>query len=247
MHPSRLSQSQSSPLKSSYAKSPASQRRRKTPSATHSWKRSWAVEPGQKRVALSAFHWQPVRRTNRMASMHTRSSLRGRPPPKRWVLRCSGSNSCMACQRSSGICHGSTTAISRAETGCMMLLPCFRRANVTLASQRYYTQKQVIRIGSKLHTFQHQSHKLPADGENDQSAGPWKGIAACRDTGNATAAGECARCRAESASSHRFCRDIGLFSPGHSRQHYRALQEVHGDDARSLGSSPGFCKTACVI
>jgi hypothetical protein len=36
---------------------------RKTPARTHSWKRSWAVEPGQKRVAFSAFHWQPVRKT----------------------------------------------------------------------------------------------------------------------------------------------------------------------------------------
>jgi hypothetical protein len=37
-------------------------------------------------VASSAFHWQPVRSTKKMASAHTRSALRGRPPPKRWVL-----------------------------------------------------------------------------------------------------------------------------------------------------------------
>jgi len=45
-------------------------------------------------VASSAFHWQPVRSTKKMASAQSRSGLRGRPPPKRWVLgrlRISGS------------------------------------------------------------------------------------------------------------------------------------------------------------
>jgi hypothetical protein len=59
---------------------------RKTPSFTQRWKRSWAVEPGQKRVAFSAFHWQPVRRWKRMASMQVRSGVGGLPPPKGWVF-----------------------------------------------------------------------------------------------------------------------------------------------------------------
>jgi hypothetical protein len=31
-------------------------------------------------VASSAFHWQPVRSRKKIASMHRRSSARGRPP-----------------------------------------------------------------------------------------------------------------------------------------------------------------------
>ena len=63
MHPSMLSHDQSMPSKKSYSSRPASQNFRKTPASTHSWKRSWAVEPGQNWVASKAFHWQPVRRT----------------------------------------------------------------------------------------------------------------------------------------------------------------------------------------
>jgi hypothetical protein len=81
-----LSQAQSMPTKKSYSNRPASQNFRKTPACTHSWKRSWAVEPGQRPVASRAFHWQPVRRTKKMASRQSRSGRRGLPPPKRWVL-----------------------------------------------------------------------------------------------------------------------------------------------------------------
>ena len=35
--------------------------------------------------------------------MQTRSGVRGRPPPKRWVFLCSGRSGAMACQRSSGM------------------------------------------------------------------------------------------------------------------------------------------------
>jgi hypothetical protein len=63
MHPSIDSQRQSMPSKKSYSKRPASQNFRKTPAFTQSWKRSCAVEPGQKTVASSAFQGQPVRRT----------------------------------------------------------------------------------------------------------------------------------------------------------------------------------------
>ena len=37
-------------------------------------------------VALNAFHWQPVRKRKKIASMHTRSGTGGRPPPVGWVL-----------------------------------------------------------------------------------------------------------------------------------------------------------------
>ena len=74
---------------------------KKTPALAHCWKRSWAVEPGQYLVASRAFHWQPVRRTKRMASMQTRSGVGGRPPPKRWVLTRLGMRRAMTSQRSS--------------------------------------------------------------------------------------------------------------------------------------------------
>ena len=80
---------------------------RKTPSFTQRWKRSWAVELGQKRVAFRAFHWQPVRRTYRMASIQTRSGVGGFPPPKGWVFLRSGISSAMASHRSSGMLQSS--------------------------------------------------------------------------------------------------------------------------------------------
>jgi len=86
MHPSIDSQDQSIPFQSSSAIRPASHRAWKTPCFTQRWKRSWAVELGQKRVAFRAFHWQPVRKTNKMASMQTRSGVGGLPPPKGCVL-----------------------------------------------------------------------------------------------------------------------------------------------------------------
>jgi hypothetical protein len=90
MHPSIASQDQSIPLSSSYASSPACHSVRNTPAATHSWNRSWAVDPGQMPVASRAFHWHPVRSRKKMASAHTRSGVRGRPPPNLCVLGCSG-------------------------------------------------------------------------------------------------------------------------------------------------------------
>ena len=86
MHPSIDSQDQSMPFRQSYSSRPAFHISKKTPSRTYSWKRSWAVEPGQKMVASRAFHGQPVRSTKKMASRHTRSGVRGLPPPKGWVL-----------------------------------------------------------------------------------------------------------------------------------------------------------------
>jgi hypothetical protein len=52
-------------------------------------------------VAESAFHWQPVLNTKKIASAHTRSGTRGRPPPKRWVFWCAGKSDSISVQSSS--------------------------------------------------------------------------------------------------------------------------------------------------
>jgi hypothetical protein len=112
MHPSIASQDQSIPFRQSYSSRPIRHISRKTPARTHCWKRSWAVEPGQKRVASRAFHWQPVRRRKKMASMQTRSGTRGRPPPKRWVFSCRGMHNSMSAHSSSGMRQASGTGFS---------------------------------------------------------------------------------------------------------------------------------------
>ena len=56
MHPSIDTKDQSIPFSWSYSSSPACHSFRNTPARTHSWNRSWAVEPGQMPVASSAFH-----------------------------------------------------------------------------------------------------------------------------------------------------------------------------------------------
>ncbi len=48
------------------------------PSATHSWKRRWHVDPEPNSVGV-AFHWQPVRSTYRMPSSTRRSGTTARP------------------------------------------------------------------------------------------------------------------------------------------------------------------------
>ena len=101
MAPSILTQVQSMPLKASYSANPTCQKRKKKPSSTHAWKRSCAVEEAQSPVALSAFHWQPVRSTKKMASAHTRSGVRGRPPPRKCGFLCTGSSGSIKAQSSS--------------------------------------------------------------------------------------------------------------------------------------------------
>jgi hypothetical protein len=46
-----------------------------------------------------------------MASMQTRSGVRGRPPPKRWVLTCGGMCIWISSQRLSGMRQSSGTAL----------------------------------------------------------------------------------------------------------------------------------------
>jgi hypothetical protein len=111
MHPSIASHDQSIPLNSSYSTSPAVQSRTNTPAATHSWNRSWAVDPGQIPVASRAFHWHPVRSRKKMASAHTRSGLRGLPPPNRWVFGWAGSSGWILAHSASDSRHRSAVLV----------------------------------------------------------------------------------------------------------------------------------------
>ena len=144
IHPSALSQAQSMPRNQSYSSRPAFHSSKKKPACTHSWKRSWAVEPGQNFVASNAFHWQPVRSTKKMASKHTRSGTRGRPPPKRCVFGCGGISHWISSHKSSGARQSSGTSVSLTRT------PSSHAAvgKSSAAAPRSYNHRPVIRIGS---------------------------------------------------------------------------------------------------
>ena len=114
MQPSMDSQLQSMPLSSSYSRRPCFQSCSKTPAFAHSWKRRCAEEDEQIPVALSAFHWQPVRNTKKIASMATRSGTRRRWQPRGWDLR-AGKRGAIRSHSRSGMRHGeqeSETAVS---------------------------------------------------------------------------------------------------------------------------------------
>jgi hypothetical protein len=133
-----LSHFQSIPFRASYSSSPAFQKARNTPAAAQRWKRSWAVEPGQNTVASSAFHWQPVRSTKKMASAQSRSLRGGRPPPKRWVFTRGGNNSCIFAHNSSGMRQRSGPAMVLIGGGFLRLVGDLEQP----------TRKWVIRIAS---------------------------------------------------------------------------------------------------
>jgi hypothetical protein len=124
--PSIANQLQSMPLNASYSASPAFQKRRKKPSATHAWKRSCAVEEAHSFVADSAFHWQPVRSTKKMASAQRRSDTRGRPPPKRCVFLCSANKGSINAHNSSLIVNRRPVAGTGLVAGLVLgLAGCF--------------------------------------------------------------------------------------------------------------------------
>jgi hypothetical protein len=75
--PSAANQAQSIPTTLSYSNNPCRQISSKTPARSHSWKRRCAELDEQIPVALSAFHCIPVRNTNRIASIASRSHTRG--------------------------------------------------------------------------------------------------------------------------------------------------------------------------
>ena len=76
--PSAASQAQSIPTTLSYSSSPCRQISWNTPACSHSWKRRCAELDEQIPVAFKAFHCIPVRSTNRIASIASRSGTRGR-------------------------------------------------------------------------------------------------------------------------------------------------------------------------
>ena len=65
------------PRRASYASKPLRQNAANTPAPVHSWKRRCAEDDEQIVVSRSAFHWQPVRSTKKMASIAARSGTRG--------------------------------------------------------------------------------------------------------------------------------------------------------------------------
>ena len=131
------------PLKASYAASPAFQKRRKKPSSTHAWKRSCAVEKGQRPVAERAFHWHPVLGTKKMPSAQGRSGTRGRPPPKRWVFGCSAKSGSSKAHNSSLITDWPPVVAMRLALGRVR---GFDSGFFTCQP----TIKTVIRIGSNI-------------------------------------------------------------------------------------------------
>jgi hypothetical protein len=65
-------------------------------------KRRWADDFEQIPVALSAPHWQPVRRTKKIPSIAARSGTRGLWQPSGWLGR-GGSNRTIRSHKASGI------------------------------------------------------------------------------------------------------------------------------------------------
>jgi hypothetical protein len=69
----------------------------------------WAVLLEQRPVAFRAFHWQPVRRTKKMAAIAFQSSTRGRCHPKGGGFR-AGSKGTMRSHNTSGMRQPSSSA-----------------------------------------------------------------------------------------------------------------------------------------
>jgi hypothetical protein len=107
--PSIDTQLQSSPTNSSYPSSASVQNCSKTPAFVHSKNLRCADELEQIPVPFSAFHWQPVRSTNRIAFIAARFETRGLWHPKGCFLPGGKSGSIFA-QSASGIRHPSSRA-----------------------------------------------------------------------------------------------------------------------------------------
>jgi len=109
--PSIDCQRHSMPMNSSYASSAFTHACSNTRASVHSMKRRWADELEQIAVAFSAFHWQPVRSTNRIASIASRSGTRGLWQPSGCGLR-GGSSGSICAHSTSGIRHPSSRSTS---------------------------------------------------------------------------------------------------------------------------------------
>ena len=107
MAPSKHSQDQSISCNAAAYNNPCCQNSSKTPAFVHSWKRRCAELLEQIPVPLSAFHWQPVRSTNTIASMAARSLTRGRWQPSGCGL-CAGSSASICAHTVSGRRHPSS-------------------------------------------------------------------------------------------------------------------------------------------
>jgi len=97
-------QDQSMPRSTSYSLRPMAHRLRNTPAAVHSWNRRCAEELEQMPVAFNAFHWQPVRKTKKIASMARRGGTGGLWQPSGCGFG-GGSSGSMRSHNSSGIRH----------------------------------------------------------------------------------------------------------------------------------------------
>ena len=113
--PSIDSQLQSIPSSLSYANKPRCQNSQNTPASVHSMNRLCADELLQMPVALSAFHWQPVRSTKKMASIASRSGTRGLWQPSGCFGR-AGSNGSSCFHNRSGIRQPSSLVMSPMTT-----------------------------------------------------------------------------------------------------------------------------------
>ena len=127
MAPSTLCHFQAMPSNSSYSAKPRCQSRRKKPRRVHV-RKYWCTELALPNAAFgSAFHWQPVRKTNTIAAKTFRGDIGFRPPPGlRRYRRPRG-------RRRFGI-KGSTFAHNASETSQVRIAPM--PFNIPVAQKR---------------------------------------------------------------------------------------------------------------
>jgi len=119
--PSNDSQLQSIPLSASYRASCFSHSCSKTPPRVHSMNRRWAELLVQMPVTFRAFHWHPLRSTNRIAFIASRLFTRGRWQPSGWGFP-GGSNGSISSHSSFGIRQPSSFATIPIERTPHLLL-----------------------------------------------------------------------------------------------------------------------------
>jgi hypothetical protein len=110
------SQFQSMPTNLSYRFNARTHAFSKTPASVHSRNLRCADELEQMPVPLSAFHWQPVRSTNKIAFIASRSGTRGLWQPNGWVGR-GGNNGSSSDHSCSGILQPSSLVTNPMPAG----------------------------------------------------------------------------------------------------------------------------------
>ncbi len=111
MAPSIESHDQSIPFILSYRRSPCFQNSTNTSASVHSMKRRCAEECLQMVVLSNACHWHPVRKTNRIPFIASRSEIRGLWHPKGCFFG-GGSNGSICSHNLSGILQSSSFVIN---------------------------------------------------------------------------------------------------------------------------------------